>query len=86
MTKVGACVALILAAFTFANAQGGRGQAAANVAAKASAPVDLTGYWITIVTEVPLPTSVSGKLIDAGETERFGVGILPVSTIDCGLP
>ena len=33
-----------------------------------------------------MPTSVSGKLIDAGETERFGVGILPVSRIDCGLP
>src|SRR3954470_17900694 len=33
-----------------------------------------------------VPTRVSGKIIDAGETERFGVGTLPLSKIECGLP
>jgi len=33
------------------HAQRGRGQAAANVPAKASAPIDLTGYWVSLVTE-----------------------------------
>jgi hypothetical protein len=51
LTKVGACIALILATLTCAYAQRGRGQAAANVAAKASAPADLAGYWVSLVTE-----------------------------------
>ncbi len=51
LTKFGASVALILATFTCVYAQRGRGQAAANVGGKASAPVDLTGYWVSLVTE-----------------------------------
>src|SRR6266481_527370 len=51
LTKFGASVALILATFTCVYAQRGRGQAAANVGGKASAPVDLTGYWVALVTE-----------------------------------
>ena len=33
------------------HAQRGRGGAVANPTARASAPVDLTGYWVSVVTE-----------------------------------
>jgi hypothetical protein len=51
LTKLGACIVLVLATSTGSYAQRGRGQAAANVVAKASAPVDFTGYWVSLVTE-----------------------------------
>ena len=51
MTKLGVCFALLLTVPAGAYAQRGRGQAAAPAAAKASAPVDLTGYWVSLVTE-----------------------------------
>jgi hypothetical protein len=51
LTRFGACIALILAAFTLAYAQRGRGAAAADATAKALAAVDLTGYWVSLVTE-----------------------------------
>ena len=44
--------ALVVAASSAALAQPGRGQgAAAATGARAAAPVDLTGYWVSIVTE-----------------------------------
>src|SRR5438132_11136858 len=54
LTKRSACVALFFLCWTIpegVHAQRGRGQAAANVPAKASATVDLTGYWVSLVTE-----------------------------------
>src|SRR5437660_6285546 len=54
LTKRSACVALFFLFWTIpegVHAQRGRGQAAANVPAKASAPIDLTGYWVSLVTE-----------------------------------
>src|SRR5437899_12606727 len=54
LTKRSACVALFFLFWTIpegGHAQRGRGQAAANVPAKASAPIDLTGYWVALVTE-----------------------------------
>src|SRR6516164_1815309 len=51
LTKLWACIALVLAIPTGIYAQRGRGQAAANLTAKAGAPVDLTGYWVSLVTE-----------------------------------
>ena len=51
LTKLGACIAVLLILPAGANAQRGRGQAAAPVTAKAAAPVDLTGYWVSLVTE-----------------------------------
>ena len=51
LTKLGVCFALLLTVPAGAYAQRGRGQAAAPAAAKASAPVDLTGYWVSLVTE-----------------------------------
>ena len=49
--KLGTCVGLVLALTASAHAQRGRGQAAGNVTAKAAAPVDLSGYWVSLVTE-----------------------------------
>jgi hypothetical protein len=51
LTKLGVCVVLVLANSTGVYAQRGRGQAAADVAAKPAAPVDITGYWVSLVTE-----------------------------------
>ena len=54
LTKRSACVAVFLLFRTIpegVQAQRGRPQAAANVPAKASAPIDLTGYWVSLVTE-----------------------------------
>jgi len=51
LTKLWACIALVLATSTGIYAQRGRGQAAANPTAKAGALVDLTGYWVSLVTE-----------------------------------
>src|SRR5436309_13128833 len=54
LTKRSACAALFFLFWTIpagVHAQRGRGQAAANVPAKASAPIDLTGYWVSLVTE-----------------------------------
>ena len=51
LTKLGVCLALLLTVPAGAYAQRGRGQAAAPAVAKASAPVDLTGYWVSLVTE-----------------------------------
>src|SRR5213592_2773292 len=54
LTKRSACVALFFLFWTIpegVHAQRGRGQAAASVPAKASAPIDLTGYWVSLVTE-----------------------------------
>src|SRR5262249_19359416 len=34
-----------------AQARGGRGAAAAPTTAKAGAPIDLTGYWVSLVTQ-----------------------------------
>src|SRR5438093_9493120 len=52
LTKRSACAALFFLFWTIpagVHAQRGRGQAAANVPAKASAPIDLTGYWVSLV-------------------------------------
>jgi hypothetical protein len=51
LTRLSASIALVLAISTGALAQRGRGQAAAPAAARAAAPVDLTGYWVSLVTE-----------------------------------
>jgi hypothetical protein len=51
LTKLSVCFALLLTVPAGAYAQRGRGQAAAPVAAKTAAPVDLTGYWVSLVTE-----------------------------------
>jgi hypothetical protein len=54
MRKLSFCLAaaLLLATAASAPAQGpGRGAAAGAPSARASAPVDLTGYWVSIVTE-----------------------------------
>src|SRR5947208_17154845 len=54
LTKRSACVALFFLFWTIpegVHAQRGRGQAAASVPAKASAPIDLTGYWVSLVPE-----------------------------------
>src|SRR5438094_7027903 len=54
LTKRSACVALFFLFWTIpegGHAQRGRGQAAANVPEEASAQVDLTGYWVSLVTE-----------------------------------
>ena len=44
-------LALTLSAPVFAQGRGGRGPAGPPPTAKASAPVDLTGYWVSVVTE-----------------------------------
>src|SRR5207237_4971637 len=49
--KTGVCLFLILISAVGASAQRGRGEAAVNVTAKAAAPADLTGYWVSLVTE-----------------------------------
>jgi hypothetical protein len=51
LTRLGVSIALLLTVPAGAHAQRGRGQAAAPTTAKASAPVDLTGYWVSLVTE-----------------------------------
>ena len=51
MTKFSACLALLFAIPAGFYAQRGRGAAAASVSAKATAPIDLTGYWVSLVTE-----------------------------------
>src|SRR5690242_6306187 len=44
-------IALIVVSAVGGYAQRGRGQAGVNVTAKAAAPADLTGYWVSLVTE-----------------------------------
>ncbi len=51
MTKLTAYLALLIAIPAGVYAQRGRGVAAANVSAKDTAPTDLTGYWVSLVTE-----------------------------------
>src|SRR5712691_4641728 len=51
LLKVGGCIGLVMISAAGAYAQRGRGQAPGNVAAKAAAPIDLTGYWVSLVTE-----------------------------------
>ena len=49
--QLGIVVTLISASTVAGYAQRGRGEAAGNVTAKAAAPADLTGYWVSLVTE-----------------------------------
>jgi hypothetical protein len=51
LIKLTACLALLFAIPAGVSAQRGRGAAAANTSAKAAAPIDLTGYWVSLVTE-----------------------------------
>lgn len=51
ITVGGALIALALSAPVFAQGRGGRGPAGPPPTAKNSAPVDLTGYWVSLVTE-----------------------------------
>src|SRR5262245_39608027 len=52
MLRIAFLIALLLLAPTFANAQRGGQQAAVRPpSAKATAPIDLTGYWVSVVTE-----------------------------------
>lgn len=49
--KVLTVIGIILVSAVGGYAQRDRGQAAGNVTAKAAAPADLTGYWVSLVTE-----------------------------------
>jgi hypothetical protein len=51
LTKLIACLALLFAIPAGVYGQRGRPPAAANASAKATAPIDLTGYWVSLVTE-----------------------------------
>ncbi len=51
MTKLTACLALLFAIPAGVYGQRGRPASAANASAKATAPIDLTGYWVSLVTE-----------------------------------
>src|SRR5690349_7317495 len=48
---IGAFVSLCLWTGGFVNAQGERGGSTAPSTAKAASPADLTGYWVSVVTE-----------------------------------
>jgi hypothetical protein len=74
-------IAACVVASAVMQAQGRGGQAAAPPTAKASAPIDLTGYWAAVVTEdwhVRMLTPAKGDFGSGvtGTIENPGVGFI----------
>jgi hypothetical protein len=49
--RLGVAIGVVLALAPPAHAQGRGGQSAAPLAPRAAAPIDVTGYWVSVVTE-----------------------------------